>query len=416
MAYPAAVRDAWQAELAGIREKGIYKEERFIHSPQAAHIRVEFPSGSELREVVNLCANNYLGLSSHPEVIAAAHKALDERGYGMSSVRFICGTQDLHRALEQKLTEFLGTEDTILFPSCLDANAGVFEAVLGPEDVMISDRLVHASIVDGIRLASKAMHDTYKHCDMAHLEEKLQEHQDKRVRLIITDGVFSMDGDLAPLDQIVALAEKYGALVFLDDSHASGFIGKTGRGVHEHFGVMGKIDIITTTLGKALGGASGGCVSGRKEIVELCRQRARPYLFSNAVPPPIAASAIKVLEILSATTERRDKLEANAKFWRQGLIDAGFVIREGESPIVPVMLFNAKLAQDVARDLYHEGIYVVGFFFPVVAAGQARIRTQLSADHDIPMLANALEAFKRVGAKRGILGLDKKGIIAKYGL
>jgi glycine C-acetyltransferase len=259
------------------------------------------------------------------------------------------------------------------------------------------------------------MQDTYKHSDMAHLEEKLIEHRDKRFRLVITDGVFSMDGDIAKLDEIVALAEKHDAMVFLDDSHATGFIGKTGRGTQERCGVVGKIDIITTTLGKALGGASGGCVSGRKEIVELCRQRARPYLFSNAVPPPIAASAIKVLEILSATTERRDKLEANAKFWRQGLIDAGFVIKEGESPIVPVMLFNAKLAQDVARDLYYEGIYVVGFFFPVVAAGQARIRTQLSADHDIPMLAKALEAFKKVGAKHGILGLDKKGIIAKYG-
>lgn len=415
MAYPAAVKDAWQAELAGIREKGIFKEERFIHSPQAARITVEFPGGADLKEVVNLCANNYLGLSSHPAVVAAAHRALDERGYGMSSVRFICGTQDLHRTLEAKLTEFLGTEDTILFASCLDANAGVFEAILGPEDVMISDRLVHASIVDGIRLC-KAMHDTYKHCDMAHLEQKLQEHQDKRVRVVITDGVFSMDGDLAPLDEIVALAEKYGALVFLDDSHATGFIGKTGRGVHEHFGVMGKIDIITTTLGKALGGASGGCVSGRKEIVELCRQRARPYLFSNAVPPPIAASAIAVLDILSATTERRDTLEANAKFWRAGLRDAGFVVREGDSPIVPVMLFNARLAQDVARDLYHEGVYVVGFFFPVVAAGQARIRTQLSADHDIPTLERALEAFKKVGAKHGILGLDKKGIIERYGV
>ena len=415
MAYPAAVKEAWQAELAGIREKGIFKEERYIHSPQSSRISVEFPGGSELREVVNLCANNYLGLSSHPAVVAAAHKALDERGYGMSSVRFICGTQDVHRALEAKLTAFLGTEDTILFASCLDANAGVFEAILGPEDIMISDRLVHASIVDGIRLC-KAMHDTYKHCDMAHLEEKLQEHQDKRVRVVITDGVFSMDGDMAPMDQIVALAEKYNALVFLDDSHATGFIGKTGRGVHEHFGVMGKIDIITTTLGKALGGASGGCVSGRKEIVELCRQRARPYLFSNAVPPPIAASAITVLDLLSATTERRDKLEANAKFWRAGLKDAGFVIRDGESPIVPVMLFNAKLAQDVARDLYYEGIYVVGFFFPVVAAGQARIRTQLSADHDIPMLGRALEAFRKVGAKHGILGLDKKGIIEKYGV
>ncbi len=415
MAYPAAVKEAWQAELAGIREKGIFKEERYIHSPQSAHITVEFPSGSALKEVVNLCANNYLGLSSHPAVVAAAHKALDERGYGMSSVRFICGTQDVHRTLEAKLTAYLGTEDTILFASCLDANAGVFEAILGPEDVMISDRLVHASIVDGIRLC-KAMHDTYKHCDMAHLEEKLREHQDKRVRVVITDGVFSMDGDMAPMDEIVALAEQYDALVFLDDSHATGFIGKTGRGVHEHFGVMGKIDIITTTLGKALGGASGGCVSGRKEIVELCRQRARPYLFSNAVPPPIAASAIAVLDLLSATTERRDTLEANAKFWRQGLKDAGFVIRDGDSPIVPVMLFNAKLAQDVARDLYGEGVYVVGFFFPVVAAGQARIRTQLSADHDIPMLGRALESFKKVGAKHGILGLDKKGIIEKYGL
>lgn len=415
MAYPAAVQQAWQAELAGIREKGIYKEERFIHSPQSSHIRVEFPSGAELKHVVNLCANNYLGLSSHPDVVAAAHRALDERGYGMSSVRFICGTQDTHRELEQKLTAFLGTEDTILFASCLDANAGVFEAILGPDDVMISDRLVHASIVDGIRLC-KAMHDTYKHCDMAHLEEKLQEHQDRRVRVIITDGVFSMDGDLAPMDQICALAEKYGALVFLDDSHATGFMGKTGRGVHEHFGVVGKIDILTTTLGKALGGASGGCVSGRKEIVELCRQKARPYLFSNAVPPPIAASAITVLDILSRTTERRDKLEANAAFWRKGLKDAGFVIKDGDSPIVPVMLFNAKLAQDVARDLYGEGIYVVGFFFPVVPAGQARIRTQLSADHDIPMLERALEAFKKVGAKHGILGLDKKAIVEKYGL
>jgi glycine C-acetyltransferase len=415
MAYPTTVQTAFQAELQGIREKGLFKEERAIHSPQASHISVEYPRGSALREVINLCANNYLGLSSHPDVIAAAHRALDERGYGMSSVRFICGTQDVHQKLEQKLTEFLGTEDTILFASCLDANAGVFEAILGVEDVMISDRLVHASIVDGIRLC-KAQHDTYKHCDMAHLEQKLQEHQDKRVRVVITDGVFSMDGDMAPLDEICNLADKYHALVFLDDSHATGFIGKTGRGVHEHHGVMGRIDILTTTLGKALGGASGGCVSGRKEIVELCRQRARPYLFSNAVPPAIAASTIKVLEVLSASTERRDTLEANAAFWRKGLKEAGFVIKDGDSPIVPVMLFNAKLAQDVARDLYFEGIYVVGFFFPVVPAGQARIRTQLSADHDIPMLARALESFKKIGAKHGILGLDKKGIIEKFGL
>jgi glycine C-acetyltransferase len=415
MAYPPVVHEAFQAELASIRGKGIYKEERFIHSAQAAGITVEFPSGADLRQVINLCSNNYLGLSSHPDVVRAAHRGLDERGYGMSSVRFICGTQDIHRQLEDRLTRFLGTEDTILFPSCMDANAGVFEAILGPDDVMISDRLVHASIIDGIRLC-KAMHDTYKHADMAHLEEKLQEHQDRRARVVITDGVFSMDGDLAPLGEICALAEKYNAMVFVDDSHATGFMGRTGRGVHEHFGVLGKIDIITTTLGKALGGASGGCVSGRKEIVELCRQRARPYLFSNAVPPPIVYAALEVLEILSATTERRDKLEENARFWRAALKEAGFVVKDGDSPIVPVMLFNAKLSQDIARDLYQEGIYVVGFFFPVVPAGQARIRTQMSADHDIPMLQRALEAFKKVGAKYGILGLDKKGIVEKYGL
>ncbi|MGE5358970.1 MAG: glycine C-acetyltransferase [Bacteroidales bacterium] len=412
--YPNAAQEAYRAELGSIRERGIFKEERFIHSPQAADIRVEFPCGAELKEVINLCSNNYLGLSSHPEVVAAAHRGLDERGYGMSSVRFICGTQDIHKALEAKLTEFLGTEDTILFPSCMDANGGVFEAVLNDQDVMIADRLVHASIVDGMRLC-KAMQDTYKHADMKHLEQKLQEHQDKRVRLIITDGVFSMDGDVAPLDQICELADKYNAMVFVDDSHASGFMGKTGRGTHEHCGVFGRIDIITTTLGKALGGASGGCVSGRKEIVELCRQKARPYLFSNAVPPPIAYAALKVLEILSATTERRDKLEANTKFWRQALPAAGFVIKEGDSPIVPIMLFNAKLSQDVSRDLYQEGIYAVGFFFPVVPAGQARIRTQMSADHDIPMLERAVEALKRVGTKHGILGLDKKGIIEKFG-
>jgi glycine C-acetyltransferase len=414
MAYPTTVKDIWSAEIEKIRSDGLFKEERFIHSPQAADIQVEFPAGRPPKEVINLCATNYLGLSSHPEVVAAAHRGLDERGYGMSSVRFICGTQDIHRTLEQKLTAFLGTEDTVLFPSCMDANAGVFEAILGPDDVMISDRLVHASIIDGIRLA-KAMHDTYKHADMKHLEQKLEEHADKRIKVVITDGVFSMDGDLAPLDEIVALAEKHGALVFVDDSHASGFIGKTGRGTHEAKGVFGRIDIITTTLGKGLGGASGGCVSGRREIVEMCRQRARPYLFSNAVPPPIAYAACTVLDLLSKTTERRDKLEENTKFWRKGLLDAGFVIKEGESPIVPIMLFNAKLSQDISRDLFQEGIYVVGFFFPVVPAGQARIRTQLSADHDIPMLGKALESFKKVGAKYGILGLDKKGIIEKYG-
>jgi glycine C-acetyltransferase len=415
MAYSSATREVHGLQLAEIREQGLYKEERYIHSPQSANIQVEYPAGAPLKAVVNLCANNYLGLSSHPDVIAAAHAALDERGYGLSSVRFICGTQDIHRELEQALSQFLGTEDTILFPSCMDANAGVFEAFLGPDDVIISDRLVHASIVDGIRLC-KAATDTYKHASVKHLEQKLQEHQDKQIRLIVTDGVFSMDGDMAPLGEICMLADRYNAMVFVDDSHATGFIGKTGRGTHEHCGVVGKVDVLTTTLGKALGGAAGGCVSGRKEVVDLCRQRARPYLFSNTMAPPLVAGALKVLEKLSSSTERRDRLEENTKFWRQGLAAAGFVIKEGESPIVPVMLYNAKLSQDVARDLFDEGIYVIGFFFPVVPQGQARIRTQLSADHDIPLLKKALESFKRVGEKYGILGLDKKGIIEKFGM
>ncbi len=415
MSYATKVRESYRHDLAEIKAAGLFKEERYIHAPQSAEIDVEFPTGAKEKHVINLCANNYLGLSSHPDVVKAAHEGLDWRGYGMSSVRFICGTQDIHRTLENKLTEFLGTEDTLLFPSCMDANAGVFEAVLGEQDVMIADRLVHASIVDGMRLC-KAMQDTYKHSDMGHLEEKLQEHQDKRFRMVITDGVFSMDGDIAKLDQIVALAEKYDAMVCVDDSHSTGFIGKTGRGTHEHCGVYGKIDIITTTLGKALGGASGGCVSGRKELVEMCRQRARPYLFSNTVAPVIVCGAIKVLDLISKTTERRDKLEWNTVYWRKLLKEAGFDIKEGDSPIVPVMLYNAKLAQDVARDLFAEGIYVVGFFFPVVAKGQARIRTQLSAAHDKEHLDKAIAAFIKVGQKYEILGLKKNDIIARYGL
>jgi glycine C-acetyltransferase len=413
--YATAARDWYVHELEALREAGLFKQERYIHTPQGADIEVEFPAGAPGKRVINLCANNYLGLSSHPEVIRAAHAGLDERGYGMSSVRFICGTQDRHRQLEERLTAFLGTEDTLLFPSCMDANAGVFEAVLGEQDVMIADRLVHASIVDGMRLC-KAMQDTYKHADMAHLEEKLQEHQDKRFRLIITDGVFSMDGDFAPLDRIVELAERYDAMVFLDDSHASGFIGRTGRGTHEHFGVVGRIDLITTTLGKALGGASGGCVSGRRELVEMCRQRARPYLFSNTLAPVIVAGSLKVLELISASTERRDKLEWNARYWRRLLTEAGFDLKAGESPIVPVMLYNAKLAQDVARDLFDEGIYVVGFFFPVVAKGQARIRTQLSAAHEREHLDRGIEAFVKVGRKYGILGKKRAEIIERYGM
>ena len=414
MALIDAQRDLLKKELDDIRQAGLFKEERIICAPQDSEIEVSFPIGSEEKRVINMCANNYLGLSSHPDVVEAARRGLDHRGYGMSSVRFICGTQDIHKQLEDKLTAFLGTEDTILFPSCMDANTGVFEAVLSEEDVMIADRLVHASIVDGIRLA-KAHQDTFKHSDMKHLEKKLQLHADKRLRVIITDGSFSMDGDLAKLDKIVELAEKYDAMVFLDDSHASGFIGKTGRGTHEHCGVMGKIDIITTTLGKALGGASGGCVSGRREIVELCRQKARPYLFSNTIAPVVVEGALAVLDLISKTTERRDKLEKNTGFWRKGLIEAGFVIKEGETPIVPVMLFNAKLSQDFAKDLFEEGIYAIGFFFPVVAKGQARIRTQLSAAHDMHHLEKALAAFIKVGKKYGILHKTKQEIIEMYG-
>ena len=412
MAFTDAVRNSYKTTIEDIKAAGLFKEERYIHSPQWSEIEVEFPVGSAIKKCINICANNYLGLSSHPDVIAAAHAGLESRGYGMSSVRFICGTQDIHRELEDRLTEFLGTEDTLLFPSCMDANAGFFEACLSEQDVVIADRLVHASIVDGMRLC-KAMQDTYKHSDMGHLEAKLQEHQEKRFRMVITDGVFSMDGDMAKVGDIVALAEKYNAMVFVDDSHATGFIGRTGRGTHEHCGVLGRIDVITTTLGKALGGASGGCVSGRRELVEMCRQRARPYLFSNSVAPVIVAGALKVMDLITASTERRDKLEWNTCYWRSLLKDAGFDIKEGDTPIVPVMLYDAKLAQEFARDLFDEGVYAVGFFFPVVPKGQARIRTQLSAAHEKRHLDDAIAAFRKVGQKHGILGLGKKELIAR---
>lgn len=415
MAYSDKIREIYQQTLGELKDAGLFKVERFIHSTQAADIEVEFPEGASLKKVINMCANNYLGLSSHPEVIKAAHEGLDSRGYGMSSVRFICGTQDIHKELERKVTEFLGTEDTILFPSCMDANAGVFEAILTKDDVMISDRLVHASIIDGIRLCS-AMHDTFKHSDMNHLESKLQLHSDKRLKVVITDGVFSMDGDAAKLAEMVDLCEKYDAMLFVDDSHSTGFIGKTGRGTHEHCGVMGKIDIITTTFGKALGGASGGCVSGRKELVEMCRQKARPYLFSNTIAPVVVAGVLRVLDILSSSTERRDKLERNTAFWRKGLEEAGFVLKDGDTPIVPVMLFNAKLSQDFSRDLFAEGIYAIGFFFPVVPQSQARIRTQISAGHEMHHLEKALEAFIKVGKKYNILGKSKQEIIEMYGM
>ena len=415
MAYAEKAKNHYSNELTSIRGAGLFKEERFIKSPQMARINVEFPSGAPTKDVLNFCANNYLGLSSHPAVVEAAHKGLDSHGYGMSSVRFICGTQDIHRELEQKLSAFLETEDTVLFPSCMEANAGIFEVSLDKDDAMIADRLVHASIVDGMRLCKAQLYN-YKHLNMEHLEEKLQETQGCRFRMIITDGVFSMDGDIAPLEKICDLGDKYDAMVMVDDSHSTGFLGKLGKGTHEHCGVLGRIDAITTTLGKALGGAAGGCVSGRKEIVELCRQRARPYLFSNTVPPVVIAASIKVIDLITKSTDRRNKLEENTKYFREKMTQAGLDIRPGVHPIVPVMLYNAKLAQDVARDLYAEGIYAVGFFFPVVPQGQARIRIQISADHEREHLDKAIAAFTKVGAKYNILGKKKDEVIAMYGL
>ena len=415
MAYAEKAKTHYSNELTTIKGAGLFKEERYIKSPQMARIKVEYPKGAPSKEVLNFCANNYLGLSSHPEVIEAAHKGLDSHGYGLSSVRFICGTQDIHHELEKKLTEFLETEDTILFPSCMEANAALFEVCLDKEDAMIADRLVHASIVDGMRL-SKAQLYNYKHLNMEHLEEKLQETQSCRFRMIITDGVFSMDGDIAPLDKICGLGDKYDAMVMVDDSHSTGFLGKQGKGTHEHCGVLGRIDAITTTLGKALGGAAGGCISGRKGIVDLCRQRARPYLFSNTVPPVVVAASIKVMDLISKSTARRNKLEENTKYFRQKMTQAGLDIRPGIHPIVPVMLYNAKLAQDVSRDLYEEGIYAIGFFFPVVPQGQARIRIQISADHEHEHLDKAIAAFTKIGAKYSILGKKKDEIIAMFGV
>ena len=415
MAYSEKAKNHYGNELTTIRGAGLFKEERHIKSPQMARIKVEYPAGAPSKEVLNFCANNYLGLSSHPEVVEAAHKGLDSHGYGLSSVRFICGTQDIHAELEKKLTEFLETEDTILFPSCMEANAALFEVCLDKDDAMIADRLVHASIVDGMRL-SKAQLYNYKHLNMEHLEEKLQETQSCRFRMIITDGVFSMDGDIAPLEKICELGEKYDAMVIVDDSHSTGFLGKQGKGTHEHCGVLGRIDAITTTLGKALGGAAGGCISGRKGIVDLCRQRARPYLFSNSVPPVVIAASIKVIDLISKSTARRNKLEENTTYFREKMTLAGLDIRPGVHPIVPVMLYNAKLAQDVSRDLYEEGIYAVGFFFPVVPQGQARIRIQISADHEREHLDKAIAAFTKIGAKYNILGKMKDEIIAMYGM
>lgn len=384
-------------ELEEIKANGLYKNERIITTPQGADINTTVG-----KEVINFCANNYLGLSSDSRLIAAAKEAIDTHGYGMSSVRFICGTQDIHKELERKISAFLGTEDTILYAAAFDANGGVFEPLFGEEDAIISDELNHASIIDGVRLC-KAERYRYKNNDMADLEQKLQESQKNRSRIIVTDGVFSMDGTIAKLDEVVALAEKYNAMIMVDDSHATGFMGKTGRGTHEHCGVLGKIDIITSTLGKALGGASGGFTSGKKEIIDILRQRSRPYLFSNTLMPAIVGTSISVLGMLSSTTALRDKLEDNTKYFRQQMTAAGFDIKPGEHPIVPVMLYDAVLAQNFAAKLLDEGIYVIGFFYPVVPKGLARIRVQVSAGHDRQHLDKAIAAFTKVGKELGVI-------------
>jgi glycine C-acetyltransferase len=385
-------------EVEEINSLGLYKTERIITSQQGAEISVNG------KTVLNFCANNYLGLSSNPKVIEAAHKAIDSHGYGMSSVRFICGTQDIHKELEKKLSEFLGTEDTILYAAAFDANGGVFEPLFNEEDAIISDALNHASIIDGVRLC-KAQRYRYEHNNMADLEMKLQESAHLRSRIIVSDGSFSMDGTIAQLDKICDLADRYDAIVMIDECHSSGFLGKTGRGTHEYRGVMGRIDIITGTLGKALGGASGGFTSGKKEIIDMLRQKSRPYLFSNTLAPSIVGGSIAVLNMLTETTELRDKLEHNTKYFRKKMSEAGFDIKPGDHPIVPIMLYDAVLAQTMAAKLLEEGIYVIGFFFPVVAKGQARIRVQLSAAHEQHHLDKAIGAFTKIGKELGVLKL-----------
>ena len=388
-----------QRELQTIREAGLYKKERIITTPQGAEIRT-----SDGREVINFCANNYLGLSSHPRVLAAAKRAIDTHGFGMSSVRFICGTQDIHKELERKISEFLGTEDAILYAAAFDANGGVFEPLLGTEDAIISDELNHASIIDGVRLC-KAMRYRYKHNDMGDLQKQLEDIKKAGAKqiMIVTDGAFSMDGTIAQLDKICDLADRYEALVMTDECHSTGFLGKTGRGVPEYRGVSGRVDIITGTLGKALGGASGGFTAGRTEIIELLRQRSRPYLFSNTLAPSITGASIEVFNMLSETTELRDKLERNTIYFRTEMSKAGFNIKPGEHPIVPIMLYEAPLAQQFADRLLEKGIYVIGFFFPVVAKGQARIRVQISAAHERHHLDKAIKAFTEVGKELGVL-------------
>ncbi len=418
-------------ELLKIREAGLYKEERILLSDQKANIKVSFPAGSDPHEVLNFCANNYLGLANHPRIIEAAQRALENYGYGLASVRFICGTQDLHKSLERRISAFYQTEDTILYSSCFDANGGLFEALLGPEDAVITDSLNHASIIDGIRLC-KAKRFIYGHADMNSLENTLKQAREGmdiwdgsglgkepvpiRNILIATDGVFSMDGDIANLKRILELAAEYCAMVMVDDSHATGVLGERGRGSLEYNNVMGRIDIITSTLGKAMGGASGGFTTGRKEIIAILRQKSRPYLFSNTLPPVIVAAGIAAFDLLDETDSLRKKLMDNTQYFRREMTRLGLNILEGAHPIVPVMLYNAKLAQDMARDLYFEGIYVIGFCFPVVPKGEARIRVQISAGHEKAHLEKAIAAFAKIGEKYNILGKNKDQIITTYGV
>ena len=415
MAYVKEIKEYYNSQLEDIKKEGLYKEEKSINSTQSSEIEVEYPIGTKSSKIINICSNNYLGLSSHPDVIAACKAGLDSRGYGMSSVRFICGTQDIHKELENKVSEFLGMDDTILYSSAFDANLGVFEALLDEDCAIISDALNHASIIDGVRLC-KAKRYRYANNNMDDLQAKLEEAKDSKIKLIVSDGVFSMDGVVAQVDKICELADMYKTLVMIDDSHATGFMGKLGRGTHEKHGMIGKVDLISTTFGKALGGASGGCIAGRQEIIDMLRQRSRPYLFSNSMAPVVISGVLKVFEILSKGTEIRDRLHKNTRFWKHGLEDAGFILTKSESPIVPIMLFNAQLAQDFSQDLYKEGVYAIGFFYPVVPKGKARIRTQISAGLSTEQLEKALDAFVKVGKKYKILGKTKKEIIEMYPL
>ncbi len=407
------MKNYYLGQIDQIRESDLFKSEKYIYTSQSSCINARDNSGNKTENIINICANNYLGMSDHPEVIKAAKDTLDTRGYGMSSVRFICGTQDIHKELEERMSGFLGTEDTILYSSAFDANLGVFEALLDDECAIFSDSLNHASIIDGTRLC-KAKKIRYANNDMDDLQVKLEEEKGAKIKLIVSDGVFSMDGIVAKVDQICELGRMYKAIVMIDDSHATGFIGKTGRGTHELKNCMDRVDLISTTFGKALGGASGGCISGRKELITILRQRSRPYLFSNSISPSVVGGVLKVLDMIGKSTELKDKLERNTNFWKKGLTDAGFILTKSDSPIVPVMLFNAKLAQDFSKDLYDCGVFAIGFFYPVVPKGKARIRTQISACHTAEQLEKALEVFTKVGKKYGILGKNREEIIEMY--